>query len=232
MRNPVTYSNSQRVAAYSAALFRALNKRIATFATAEDPNIVFSVSGGQNIDLDQTLLVPVPFAEVDPNLRVIFAAQDDDGIGVGNELPWHVREDLRHFKAATVGCPVIMGLQTFKSLPPSGLPNRHIIVVSSTLDYVVGQKFDLVRSLDEAIARARHITDNEYYVIGGTRLFEEAIRKASQVHATAIHHDLNKLCDTYIPYVWERLESDYFLLDKSVQHEQCTIKVFRRVRNP
>jgi len=241
MRNPVTYSNSRRVAAYSAALFRALGKRIATFASAEDPNIVFSVVGAQGaeqsippvgIDLDQTLLVPVPYAEVDPNLRVIFAAQDDDGIGVGNELPWHVREDLLHFKAATIGCPVIMGLQTFKSLPPKGLPNRHIIVVSSTLDYVVGQTFDLVRSLDEAIARARHITDSEYYVIGGTRLFEEAIRKASQVHATAIHHDLNKLCDTYIPYVWERLESDYFLMDKFVQHEQCTIKIFRRVRNP
>jgi len=233
MRIPVTYSNSNRVAAYSAALFRSLGKRIATYASAEDPNIVFSTAADQQrIDLDQTLLVPCPYSEVDHRLRVIFAAQNDDGIGLGQELPWHVKEDMRHFKAATMGCPVIMGLQTFRSLPASGLPNRHIIVVSTTLEYDTGQKFDLVRNLDEAIARARQVTDSEYYVIGGTRLFEEAIKRASQVHATVVDYTLNKVCDTYIPYVWERLESDYFLLDKFAQYEQCTVKVFRRVRNP
>lgn len=251
MQIPVTYSNTPRLAAYSASLYRALGKRIATYATPEDPNIVFTVVSGpgaehfasnenildkpmnqSGIDLDQALLVPVPYSEVDHRLRVIFAAQDDDGIGKGGELPWHIREDLLHFKAATMGCPVIMGLQTYRSLPPNGLPNRHLIVVSTTLEYQSGQKFDLVRSLDEAIARARHVTDEEYYVIGGTRLFEEAIRKAFWVHATAVHHDQNQMCDAYIPYIWERLESDYFLMDKFVQHERCTIKMFRRVRNP
>ena len=73
-----------------------------------------------------------------PQLSIIVAMSGNKAIGYHNTLPWHIPEDLAHFKALTTGHSIIMGRRTFQSLPNGALPNRHNIVISTTLKQLNG----------------------------------------------------------------------------------------------
>lgn len=103
---------------------------------------------------------------------IIAAATANFVIGRDGKIPWRLPEDLRRFKARTVGHAVIMGRNTWESLPRRPLPARRNIVVSSTLQDAEGA--EVVRSLDEGLALAWEQDDNPF-VVGGSRLYAEAL---------------------------------------------------------
>ena len=116
-------------------------------------------------------------------LELVVAVAENDVIGRGNQLPWHLPADLRHFKSLTLGKPVLMGRRTFESIGKA-LPGRLNIVMSrsagfSPLDCVV------VTTLDAARSAAG--TQPELMVIGGSELYRQCLPLARRIHLTLIH---------------------------------------------
>jgi dihydrofolate reductase len=124
-----------------------------------------------------------PMHRDSPALAIVVAIADDGLVGKGDELPWRIPEDMRHFKAMTMGHAIIMGRKTHASIGRP-LAGRRNIVVSRTADGFEG--CEVARSLEEAIALAR-TTDEEPRIIGGAQIYEEALPLATRIFLTEVH---------------------------------------------
>jgi dihydrofolate reductase len=118
-------------------------------------------------------------------LNLIFARARNGVIGHNNTLPWHLPEDLAHFKATTLGQPVIMGRKTWDSLPVKfrPLPGRMNIVVTRQTDWH-SDGAHVVHSIDEALQACP--TQAQPWVIGGAELYRLAMPLATRVVVTEI----------------------------------------------
>ncbi len=117
-------------------------------------------------------------------VSLIAALDRDFAIGKGNALPWHLPDDLRRFKALTLGKPVLMGRRTAESLGRA-LPKRRNLVLTRS-GRVPFDGMDAVGSLDEAIAAARGEGADELCVIGGGDVFALALPIAARMHLTYV----------------------------------------------
>lgn len=127
-------------------------------------------------------------------LTLIVARARNGVIGRNNELPWHLPEDLRHFRQQTTGHVVLMGRKTWESIGRP-LPNRRMVVISrQQLDLPEGVA--LAGSLEEAISR--HAADaKELFVIGGAQIYAQAMPLADRIVLTEI--DLEPEGDAFFP---------------------------------
>ena len=121
-------------------------------------------------------------------LHLIYARARNGVIGRDNTLPWHLPEDLTHFKRLTLGCPVIMGRKTWDSLPPKfrPLPGRSNIVITRQPDWhdvgaIAAHGLQAALSL---CAQADHV-----WVIGGAQIYAQALPLATTVEVTEIDAD-------------------------------------------
>lgn len=111
-------------------------------------------------------------------------------IGRDNALPWHLPEDLAHFKRSTMGYPIVMGRRTYESIGRA-LPGRRSIVITSKAAWQA-PGCERATSLADALAMATKpapdpaIRGDEIFVIGGARLFNEALPLAQRVLVTEI----------------------------------------------
>jgi dihydrofolate reductase len=128
-----------------------------------------------------------------PRLTLIAAVAANGVIGRDNQLPWRLPEDLKHFKALTMGHPMIMGRKTWESLPGK-LPGRPHIVVTRNPDYRAGGA-TVVASLEAAITAAGEA--DEVFVIGGAELYGQALEIADRLQLTEIAADFEG--DTCFP---------------------------------
>ena len=129
-------------------------------------------------------------------IGLIYAKARNGVIGKDGGLPWHLPEDLAHFKRLTMGCPVIMGRKTWDSLPQRfrPLPGRLNVVVTRQADWhAVGA--DRAGSLQQAIARCGDAP--QLWVIGGGELFAQALPLADTAEVTAIDAEIEG--DAYAP---------------------------------
>jgi dihydrofolate reductase len=134
---------------------------------------------------------------VPPRLTLIAAVAKNGIIGRDNKLPWRLPEDLKHFKALTMGHPMIMGRKTWESLPGK-LPGRpHIVVTRNSAYQADGAS--VVNSLHAAVAAAGE-TD-EVFVIGGADLYAQAFDFADRLQLTEIDADFEG--DAHFPN-WDR----------------------------
>ncbi|MEE1826179.1 dihydrofolate reductase [Streptomyces sp. BE20] len=137
-------------------------------------------------------------------IGLIWAQTPDGVIGADNTMPWHLPEDLEHFKATTLGHPVVMGRRTWESLPPRfrPLPGRRNIVVTRDPQWT-SDGADRAGSLDEALRLAAETAGAdpaaEAWVIGGGQLYRSAIDRADTLSVTEI--DLSVEGDTHAPAV-------------------------------
>ena len=136
-------------------------------------------------------------------LSIIVAIDRQRGIGVRNQLPWHLPEDLAHFKRLTTGHPIIMGRKTFDSIGRP-LPNRRSIVITRDAGWR-REGVDTVHSLDDAVALAG---DAPAFIIGGAQVFDAALAVADQLIVTEIDGEFE--CDTFFPPIdpatWQESE--------------------------
>ncbi len=138
------------------------------------------------------------FAYVGPmTLGMIWAQARDGVIGEAGDMPWRLPEDMQRFKAITMGHPVVMGRRTWESFPERfrPLPGRDNFVITSDRDYVAPGA-TIVRSLDAALDAARAI-DDEVWIVGGGRVYRDAMAHADRLEITDI--DLNASGDTTAP---------------------------------
>jgi dihydrofolate reductase len=120
-----------------------------------------------------------------PRIYLVAAVAANGIIGANGKLPWHLPEDLKHFKRLTLGHPVIMGRRTWESLP-GALPGRENIVVSRQQGFAAPGAA-VAGSLDAALALCAG--ESVAFVIGGERLFAEALPAASGLVMTEIRRD-------------------------------------------
>lgn len=132
-------------------------------------------------------------------LGLVVAVARNGGIGFKNALPWRIPEDLKRFKAVTLGHAVVMGRATHESIGRP-LPERRNVVVSRTATVIPG--CEVARSLEEALTLAR-TTDAMPMVIGGAQLYAEAMPLATHLFLTEVERDVE--ADTFFP-AWERRE--------------------------
>ena len=120
-----------------------------------------------------------------PRINLIFARAANGVIGHNNTLPWHLPEDMAHFKRTTLGCPVIMGRKTWDSLPPKfrPLPGRLNIVVTRQPDWQAAGALT-AHSLKQACDLCP--ADSEAWVIGGADIYAQALVLASTAVVTDI----------------------------------------------
>ena len=127
-----------------------------------------------------------------PRLTLVVAVDANNGIGVDNQLPWHLPADLAHFKRVTLGKPIIMGRKTFDSIGRP-LPKRRNIVVTRNGAWS-HEGVDRAASLDAAIAM---LGGEPASIIGGAQVFAEAMKVADAMIVTHIDHVFR--CDTFFP---------------------------------
>ncbi len=128
-----------------------------------------------------------------PLVQLVVAYADNRVIGRDNTLPWRLPSDLAHFKRTTMGCPIIMGRNTWESLGRP-LPGRPNLVVTRNPAYPASGA-STYASLDAALAACAGAA--RVCVIGGQQLFDLALTIADEVVATEIHADVDG--DTYFP---------------------------------
>jgi dihydrofolate reductase len=132
-----------------------------------------------------------------PRVYLVAAVAANGIIGAKGKLPWHIPEELKHFKRLTLGHPVIMGRRTWESLK-GALPQRENIVVTRTPGYQAPGAA-VANSLDAALALCAG--EPVAFVIGGTQLFEESLPLAAGMVLTEIQRDYQG--DTWFPK-WDR----------------------------
>lgn len=130
-------------------------------------------------------------------ISIIVATARGGAIGRKGDLLFHISDDLRRFKAITMGHPIIMGRKTFESFPKGALPGRRNIVVTRQADYTA-PGIEVADSLDQAIALAGDV--DEMFIIGGGEIYRQAIDRAHRIYLTEIDADVAD-ADTFFPEI-------------------------------
>lgn len=160
-------------------------------------------------------------------LSIIVAVAADNAIGKNNDLLWHLPADLKRFKETTMGHTVIMGRNTFYSLPKGALPNRRNIIISTTLKKVSGAEcFPSVEKALEAVAQ-----EKEVFVIGGAQLYRATLPFADRLYFTRVSASFGE-ADTFFPDVnfteWRPIRSQHFEADEKNIYA-TTLTIYDRI---
>lgn len=141
-------------------------------------------------------------------LSFVVAMSENRAIGYDNQLPWHLPNDLKHFKALTMGKTIIMGRKTHESIGKA-LPGRTNVILSSnpTLHLLDCQVINDIHQIAD--------TDSELMIIGGATLYEQFLDKVSTIYLTKVH--ANIVGDKFFPLLnsdWVEVENQRFEADE------------------
>src|SRR6266404_1412581 len=130
-------------------------------------------------------------------------------IGGGNDLPWYLPEDLKHFKKITTGKTVLMGRKTYDSIVKrlnKPLPNRKNVVITRQPDFKAADGVLVFHSIEEALKN----TTEDVYIIGGAQIFEQTLPLAEKMYITKVHQEYPG--DAFFPKIdfsqWKLLEQE------------------------
>jgi dihydrofolate reductase len=148
-----------------------------------------------------------------PTISIIAAVAENRAIGKNNQLLWHIKDDMQHFSALTMGHPVIMGKKTWDSIPEKfrPLPGRTNIII--TRDVSFSDPGCLVaHSIEDAIEKGKEIDQQEIFIIGGGKIYELGLPYANKLYLTIVKGNFD--ADTFFP--------DYSAFTKELSHEERT----------
>jgi len=123
-------------------------------------------------------------------ISIIVAKSQNNVIGKGNDLPWYLPADLKHFKKTTTGHKVIMGRKTYESIfdrLKKTLPNRTNIIITRDKTYKA-ENCIIVNSLEEAIEKTNK--DENAFIIGGANIYEQSIKDTDKLYITEVHTEI------------------------------------------
>ena len=132
-------------------------------------------------------------------ISIVVAASDNNAIGAGGALLWHLPKDMKYFKEVTMGHHVLMGRKTWESIPEKyrPLPGRVNIVITRQKDFKADGAV-VVKDLDEGIALAKKAGETELMVIGGGEIYKQVFPKTDKVYLTKVHATFIE-ADTFSP---------------------------------
>ncbi len=159
-------------------------------------------------------------------ITLVAAMDQQRAIGFSGDMPWHLPEDLKHFKKITMGKPIVMGRKTFESIGKA-LPGRQNVVISRQHDFEA-PGCDIADSLEAALAQC---DGDQVMVIGGGEIYRLAMPMADTLMLTEID-----LCvaeaDTYFPEYsiknWQEVDRDCHASESSSPLHYCFVEYRRR----
>ncbi len=135
-------------------------------------------------------------------IHLIWAQEKDGGIGINNDLPWHISEDLKNFKKLTLNKPIIMGRKTWESLPFKPLPKRRNIVLSS-------QQIETVESYTSVDECIKNVNDeSDIFIIGGAQVYEAFFPLAHHLHITMVDKKTSGI-ETFFPISMDEIKHQF-----------------------
>lgn len=152
-------------------------------------------------------------------LSIIVAVSENDVIGYGGKMPWHISEDLKYFKKITMGKTLIMGRKTYESLP-GALPGRKLIIITKDKNFLNTPSDDIFvcTDLTNVLLHFKN-TDEEAFIIGGAEIYKQSINWADCIYLTKIYKTFEG--DVYFPEIdysiWKITESSGIRTDRSSQ---------------
>jgi len=167
-------------------------------------------------------------------LAMVVAMSENGVIGKDGGLPWHLRSDLKKFKEITTAKPMIMGSNTWDSLPKKPLPGRLNLVLSRDLKFEADGGV-ICSTLFEALEIAReHAVEEdseEICVIGGANVFAQLLPKADRLYLTVVHAEIEG--DTHFPAIdltqWTLQSQEDFAKGEGDDYD-FSLKIFDRSR--
>ena len=142
---------------------------------------------------------------------MIVAANEQRVIGKDNQLPWHIPEDLKRFKALTWGFPILMGRKTFESIGRP-LPGRRNLVLSRDVSFS-HDGVQVFPSMETALDHARQeLKASTVFIIGGASLYQEGMAFAHDILMTLVDKQVNG--DVFFP----EISKDIFVLSEEDWH--------------
>jgi len=154
---------------------------------------------------------------------MIVAMTKNMGIGYNNTLPWYIKNDLKNFSKLTKGNnnnAIIMGKNTWNSLPKKPLPNRTNIILSTTLNKDLNDYNNtiIVNNINELFSFLEHNNFDDIWIIGGEMIYKLFInhKYLKEIHTTLVLE--NYECDTFFPGIPLNFELDKF---KSNDEDKC-----------
>lgn len=162
------------------------------------------------------------------NISIIVAVAENNAIGKDNKLLWYLSDDLRRFKRLTSGHTVIMGRNTYLSLPKGALPNRRNIVITD----IPEEQFpgcEMAHSVEEALEIAGD--GYECFIMGGGMVYRQLFPVAGRLYLTTVHHSFD--ADTFFPEIdpeiWTEIHSEY--VEKGEKNDYAhTFRIFERTQ--
>jgi dihydrofolate reductase len=159
-------------------------------------------------------------------ISLIAAMGNDRVIGIENRLPWRLPADMKHFRALTMGKPVLMGRKTFESIGKP-LPGRTNIVVTQDRHFLP-QGVRVAHSIAEALTLAENA--DEVMVIGGASFYAQLLPRAQRLYLTQIHHDFAG--DAFFPawkaQEWREIQRDDHGPDDDNPYPYSFVRLERR----
>ncbi|WP_397364813.1 dihydrofolate reductase [Olleya sp. R77988] len=172
----------------------------------------------EDLNIAESEVFQAKTSKIVNNLTMIVAAGENNEIGKNNDLIWHLRDDLKRFKALTSGHHIIMGRKTFESFPKP-LPNRTHVVISRQAHYKAPEGVIVVNSLEEAISVSNK--DTQPFIIGGGEIYKLAMPYASKIELTRVHATFD--ADTFFPEVdssiWKETSNIFNKIDDNHEFE-------------
>ena len=163
------------------------------------------------------------------NMKIIVATDENNAIGLDNQLPWHLPADLKRFKSLTQGNAIIMGRKTFDSIGRP-LPNRLNIVVSKSTHQTDSENLIYTNSLEKAIEKGEEYSNNPF-IIGGGNIYKQALNLADTIELTLVHTKLPN-ADTHFPAInpkeWEKTSEEFHPKDEKNDYDFSFITYIRK----
>lgn len=154
-------------------------------------------------------------------LYLIVGMGEKNEIGQNGTLPWRLPNDLKTFKKITEGNIVIMGKNTFQSLPKGPLPNRMNIVITTTLEG--GEGYEVVPSIKDALllCKEKYSDISKIFFIGGNQIYQEALKLVDAIYLTQVKSEFPE-ADTFFPHFprenWLEVTEHHYPMDDKHDH--------------
>ncbi len=159
-------------------------------------------------------------------ISLIVAIAANNAIGKNQDLLCHLPNDLKRFKAITLGHTIVMGRRTFESLPKGALPGRtNVVVTHSDMQW---DNTIVVNSIEEALADS---DKSELFIIGGATLYQQTLERAQRLYITHIHHTFED-ADTFFPVIdysqWREIEREEHTADERHPYDYSFVTYERK----
>ena len=144
------------------------------------------------------------------NIELIWAQDQNGGIGKDGKLPWHISEDLQNFKKITSGSPIIMGRKTWESLPFKPLPNRRNIVLSSNQL----NDIEVYYSVEDCVKKLDNDLVDKVFIIGGESIYKAFYSRASVLHLMMVNEEAEGV-DTFFPISLNSIKERFLEIERN-----------------